>query len=274
MSDTKIYPTTYLDLPTSDDQPMGETEAHGIEMTVYLRDVLRYFYADDPMIYVASNNFVYYDPSDVKKNVCPDCYVIKGIPKIVRDSYQAWAEGGALPNLIFELTSHSTWRVDIDHKRELYQSWGCHEYFLYDLTADRILGHLLGYRLENGVYQEIPGGVQGRLYSEELQLELAHQDGHLRFFIPGASQPILTHWEKVEKLENERDQAEQDIHRAEQERIRAVALQLQAEKEREQERLWAEQEIKQERLRAEQAEAELARLKEEIASLGERNQDA
>lgn len=266
MSDTKFYPTTYLDLPTGDGQPMAETEAHGLEMTEFLRDILRDYYADNPMVYVASNNFVYYDPSNVKKMVSPDCYVITGIEKRVRDSYQAWAEGGALPNLIFELTSHGTWGSDIGQKRDLYQSWGCQEYFLYDLTADRILGHLLGFRLEKGVYQEIDLSVQGRLYSEELQLELAHHKGHLRFFIPGSPQPIATRWEKVKQLE----EAERERDRAEQERSRALAQKNQAEREREQLRQKAEQEqmkAQQEQRRAEQAEQELKELREEMAKL-------
>ncbi|MDF1662225.1 MAG: Uma2 family endonuclease [Planctomycetota bacterium] len=217
MSDTKIYPTTYLDLPTGDGLPMGETEAHGIEMSEFFRDVLRVHYADDPMVYVASNNFVYYDPGNVKKNVCPDCYVIKGIPKIVRDSYQSWAEGGALPCLVLELTSKSTWRTDIGHKKDLYQTWGCNEYFLYDLTADKLQEHLIGYRLRDGVYEELSPNSQGRLYSEELGLELAHDDGHLRFFGAGSPLPIATRWEGRAQERLRADQAERGRKRAEEE---------------------------------------------------------
>lgn len=283
MGDTKIYPTTYLDLPTGDGEPMAETEAHGFEMTDYLRDILRDYYADDPMVYVASNNFIYYDASDIKKNISPDCYVIKGIPKRMRDSYQSWAEGGALPCVVFELTSHSTWRRDIGFKRDLYQSWGCHEYFLYDLTADRILGHLLGYRLDNGVYQEIPLTIQGRLHSEELQLELAHHDGHLRFFIPGATQPIATRLENFQAQELRAEQAEQETFRIEQERLQAVAQQVRAEEEREQERLradrlenraeQAEQESAREQALREAAQLEIERLREEMSSLKDYRQD-
>ncbi|MDF1660318.1 MAG: Uma2 family endonuclease [Planctomycetota bacterium] len=246
MSDTKIYPTTYLDLPCSDGLPMGETEAHGLEMSEFLRDILRDLYADNPMVYVASNNFVYYDPSDVKKSVCPDCYVIKGIEKRLRDSYQAWAEGGALPCLIFELTSHSTWRSDVVFKRRLYQSWGCHEYFLYDLTADKLPGHLLAYRLQNGVYQEIEFNSQGRLWSEELQLELGHYQGHLRFFRPGSEQPIATRFEKVQEQKA----------LAREQRIRAEQAELELERER------TARDQKQAAL-----EEENRRLKEEVARL-------
>ena len=249
MSDTTSWPTTYLDLPTCDGEPMGETEAHGLEMTEYLRDILRDYFASEALVYVASNNFVYYDPSDVKKSVCPDGYVIKGIEKKVRPSYQCWTEGGALPCLVFELTSQSTWRSDTVYKRGLYQSWGCHEYFLYDLTADKIPGHLLGYRLMDGVYQLLEKDNAGRLFSEELRLELAHTNGHLRFFYPGENDPLPTRFERAE-------QAERNLTRAE--------------AEREQQRLRAEQaEDKEEvmRQRAESAEDELRRLKEELARL-------
>ncbi|MDF1664658.1 MAG: Uma2 family endonuclease [Planctomycetota bacterium] len=253
MSETEIYPTSYLDLPTSDDQPMAETDGHALEMTEFLRDVLRDHYAEEPMVYVASNNFLYYDPGNVKKNVSPDCYVIKGIPKRLRDSYQAWAEGGALPNLIFELTSHSTWRVDMEFKRDLYQSWGCQEYFLYDLTADRILNHLLGYRLVNGVYEEMAQGIHGRLFSEELQLELAHHEGHLRFFISGSKQPIATRWEEIRQ---QKLLAEEEHLRAEEERARADEQRVRADEEK---------------ARADRADLELKRLKEEMAKLREGN---
>lgn len=272
MSETTIYPTTYLDLPTSDGQPMGETEAHGLEMTEFLRDILRDYYAEDPKVYVASNNFVYYDAKDVKKSVCPDCYVIKGIEKRVRDSYQSWAEGGVLPQLIFELTSHSTWRSDAVFKRHLYQSWGCREYFLYDLTADRLPGHLLGYRLEDGVYREIPFTIQGRLFSEELQLELAHYQSHLRFFRPGSKAPIATRLENVEaqrrRLEEERLRAEEERLRAEDQRIRAEDQRIRAELE-ESRANRAEQERDELRRRAEKAERELEALKAKLREKGD-----
>lgn len=276
MSDTKIYPTTYLDLPSGDGQPMGETEGHGLEMSEFVRDVLRDHYADQTMVYVASNNFIYYDPGNVKKNVCPDCYVIKGIEKRVRDSYQSWAEGGALPSLIFELTSHSTWRADLGVKRDLYQSWGCDEYFLYDLTADKILGHLLGYRLNNGVYQEIPLSIQGRLFSEELQLELAHFQGHLRFFVPGAAQPIATRLEKSKRQQMEIESQQMEIEsqriQIEEGRKRAEKQREKAEEERKRAEETEEKRAKEQILR-EKAELEIERLRAEMAKLREQSQE-
>lgn len=242
MSETNIYPTTYLDLPVCDGQPMAETDRHALEMTEFLRDVLRDYYADEPMVYVASNNFIYYNPRNVKESVSPDCYVIKGIEKKLRPSYQVWTEEGRLPQVIFELTSEGTWRSDTVYKRRLYQSWSCQEYFLYDPFGKRIPGHLIGYRLENGRYEPLVLNDQGRLLSEELELELAHWEGHLRFFKPGSSTPLPT---RAERADQEYKRAESEKHRADKEQTRA-----------------------------DKAERELERLRAELATLKEKNHGA
>lgn len=270
MSETDIYPTTYLDLPVRDGQPMGETDRHALEMTEFLRDVLRDYYADEAMVYVASNNFVYYNPRNVKESVSPDCYVIKGIEKKLRPSYQAWTEGGRLPQVIFELTSERTWRSDTVYKRRLYQSWSCQEYFLYDPFGIRIPGHLIGYRLENGRYEQLVLNEQGRLVSEELQLELAHWEGHLRFFKPGASQPLPT---RAERADQEQQRADKELERAEREQARANKERQRADEERERaDKEQARAELERERAeeqckRADEAERELERLRAELAAL-------
>lgn len=52
-------------------------------------------------------------------------------------------------------------------------------------------------------YQAWAGNERGRFWREELKLELAYQDGHLRFFDPGAQAPIATRSEAAEWAEAE-----------------------------------------------------------------------
>ena len=118
------------------------------------------------------------------------------------------------------------------------------EYILFDPTGDHLPLRLRGLRLVDGVYVEIEM-TNGRLYSEQLGLELVPDGIRLRFFDPvqGRYLPTLE--------ESEAQRQESDIRRQEAETQRQKA----------EARVTVEQTARQE------AEGENERLRRENAEL-------
>lgn len=152
--------------PASDGKPMGETGLHVIDLTQTLQ-CLRTFFANDPDVYVGANMFIYYVPGDKRRSVCPDLFVVRGVPKRERRRvYLTWVEGKA-PDFILELLSRNTEKKDLGSKKRFYQNrFRTREYFLFDPED----GHLMGYRLVGGRYRRIPPDHRGRVVSEVLGL--------------------------------------------------------------------------------------------------------
>src|SRR4051794_10023110 len=101
--------------PVRDGKPLGEDEPH-IRETMNCIQFLQVWFRNRPDVYVMGNNFVYWHEGFPRDSVSPDCYVVFGVDKRVRASYKSWEEGGKLPNVVFEFTSKSTMRNDIDQK--------------------------------------------------------------------------------------------------------------------------------------------------------------
>ena len=102
--------------PSSDGEPMAETGWHWRE-TVEITHMLEDRFRDEPEVYVASDNFLYFVEGDPRQVVSPDVYVVFGIPKRLRRFYKLWEEGAA-PAVVFELTSRKTRREDFGKKRD------------------------------------------------------------------------------------------------------------------------------------------------------------
>src|SRR2546421_3224618 len=86
----------HLYYPVSDGKPMGETDWH-VNSIIETISVLGVRYADQPDVYVAGNNFVYWEEGNPRKRLSPDSYVVFGVPKFDRPNYKSWEEGGHLP---------------------------------------------------------------------------------------------------------------------------------------------------------------------------------
>ena len=93
-----------------------------------------------------------------------------------------WEEGKP-PDFVLELSSRSTYRNDIGEKKVLYASvLEVKEYYIYDPEGE-IQSNFIGYRLVDGVYEEIDF-VDSRLRSSVLGLELGERDGVLGLYNP------------------------------------------------------------------------------------------
>jgi Uma2 family endonuclease len=202
--------------------------------------------------YAGGSMFVYYSVEQAREVASgrsyfrgPDIFWVDGVARTpIRKVWLAWEEGGRLPDVIVELLSPSTAKIDRVDKKDLYaRVFQTSEYFLYDPEIRK----LEGLRLVGTAYQPMIPSGQGRFWSQQLGVFLGlwhgtydHQeDDWIRLFRPdGTLVPA-----KDEQTEAERHRAEAERHRAEGERQRAEA----------------------EHQRAEKAEAEVARLRALLA---------
>ncbi len=185
-----LPPKDRVEYPTSDGRPLAETELHGREIIALLLMLEQYF-ADRADVYVWGNNFIYYEEGNPRACFSPDCYVVFGVEKKERDCYKVWEEGGHIPSVVVEVTSRKTRRED-DEKKAKYSSLGIREYFMFDPKGEYIKDFLRGFRLEDGVYVPITPNAAGRLESRELNLELCLTPEHrIAVFDPKTRKQLL-----------------------------------------------------------------------------------
>ena len=221
-----------VEYPTSDGKPMAESDIH-LQVAIYVIQALQDHF-EGQTVYVAGNNFLYYEEGNPRACVSPDAYVVFGVTMALRDCYKAWEEGGKLPDVVFEFTSRSTRGDDLGRKRQRYeQRLGVQEYFLFDPRAEYLQPPLQGFRLEQGGYVPLEP-VEGRLHSERLGLDLVQEGRWLRLWNPQTHQWLLTRREIREQAETARLRANEEAQRA------AAAAAACAEAEAENARLRAE----------------------------------
>jgi len=198
--------------PDSDGKPMSETDYHSNAM-VWLRDVLQDYFAaagrDD--VYVGMNLLLYYEQGNPSGRRDPDVLVAKGVGNHWRLSFRVWEEN-AVPQVIFEISSPSTWRKDLGAKRRLYERLGVAEYFLFDPQGVCLNPRLQGFRLAQGVYVPLTPSVDGSLTSDELGLRLTVEGAMLRLTDRQSGAVLLT---RSERADEERLQTEQERRRSE-----------------------------------------------------------
>lgn len=176
--------------PTSDGRPMAETDYHR-ELMFDLIHTLQARYAARPDVYVSGNLLVFYRPNDRRRHLSPDCFVVFGVPKGERLNYLTWEEGKG-PDVVFELTSKTTRREDVETKFELYRDvLKVKEYFLFDPFEDYLTPSMQGFRLRAGAYQPIRM-KGGRLPSRLLGVHLERVSHTLRLWEPSTGQLLPT----------------------------------------------------------------------------------
>jgi Uma2 family endonuclease len=191
--------------PETDGEPMAETDFQRNPL-IYAVKALEFHFADNPHVYVSGNLLIYYEKGNPKKCVAPDVFVVMGVPNYERPIYKIWEERKG-PDVVIEITSHSTRQRDERDKPLLYAWLGVQEYFQYDPTGDYLTPALRGRRLNRGYYDLLPLIKRPRgllvLPSHVLNLEL-HLDGkQLRLYDPVNNRYLLSY----EESEIERRQA-------------------------------------------------------------------
>jgi len=199
-----------IEYPESDGQPMGETGFH-ITLITYLLSMLRDFFRQRSDVYVGANMLVYYHEGDSRKYVAPDVFAVFGVSNDERRIWKVWEEGKG-PDVVFELTSKSTWDEDLGTKKGLYEWLGVQEYFLFDPLGEYLRPALRGFRLTEDGYREIEsmiapgGGLQ--FESEVLGLLLRAEEGELQLYDEAMGERLLPPPEMAEARREAEDRAE------------------------------------------------------------------
>ena len=128
----------------------------------------------------------------------PDLLVAFGVDPVAYKASNAYviSEQGKPPDLVLEIASRRTGRVDTREKREDYAALGIGEYWRFDETGEHHGARLAGDRLVEGEYtaiaiEELPdGSLQG--YSAALGLNIRWEQGELVFYDPATGRPIAT----------------------------------------------------------------------------------
>ncbi|MDE0659567.1 MAG: Uma2 family endonuclease [Gammaproteobacteria bacterium] len=211
-------------LPSSDDEPMADSDTQLWPLTYSIHAIAARFAARED-VYVSGDLFVHYVARreagmPVHGQIAPDVLVVFGVEDRVRDSYVVWREGKP-PDFVMEISSNRSWRRDRTEKRTIYEAMGVKEYFIYDPREKFRPPRLIGLRLQQSRYREIPlepmpNGKRG-LRSTTLGL-YARVDGggRLRWFDPTGGGYLRTY----EQLDRERRDAEQRQRAAEAELAR------------------------------------------------------
>lgn len=211
-------PLTY---PSADGTPVAETYLHLYAILITLEVLRQYLIGQQAT--VLGNQFMYYSQGYPKLRVAPDVMVIFGVEPGGRDNYKIWEEG-AVPSVVFEITSPGTRQKDEGFKFTLYEQLGVQEYWLFDPKGEWLEDMLIGYRLHGDTYEPITDGR-----SEPLKLRLIPESSLISFYREDTGEKLLIPDELAEELQQQRQQTTQAMERAEQEQERADRAEAQVE---------------------------------------------
>ena len=215
----KIGSAPTLVYPSSDGEPMAETERHR-KLLTDLVDIIDRHFLRHPDVHVSGNLLLYYEEGNPRKVISPDVFMVRGVSKKELRTYKTWEQQPTL-DFVLELASPSTFHRDFNEKKEIYEKiLRVGEYYIYDPYGE-IEPAFIGFRLVNGMYQEI-AFVEGRLPSTVLGLELGERDGVLRLYNPATEEWLYPAWELVDNAEARAQQAEAEL-----EKVRAALKRLQ-----------------------------------------------
>jgi Uma2 family endonuclease len=206
-----VLPPTQIE----SDEPPLESDLHRQQIDLLIRQ-LHYWWQDRQDFYITGNLTVYYNLQQLKSRDFrgPDVFVVLGAEKKDRRSWAIWEEEGKYPNLVIELLSSSTVRVDKGPKKILYQDvWRLPEYYWFDPETLE----LAGFRLVDSHYQPIEPTAAGYLPSQQLELLLGIHENKLRWFTAEGELIPLPEEAERQKAEQERQRADQERQRADQE---------------------------------------------------------
>ena len=201
-------PTETADLyPESDGKPMAETERHFRELLKNFNRIENHF-IHMPDVYVLGDMMMYYEEGNPRKSISPDIFVAFGIGKKERRIYKIWEEGKP-PDFVLEFASKGTYRNDMTRKVQLYAEIGISEYFVYDVDRRYLPTPLIGFRLIEDAYVEISALATGGMPSVTLGLEFHVLDESLGIYDPEAEAWLKTSAERAEDAEERVEAAEE-----------------------------------------------------------------
>jgi Uma2 family endonuclease len=150
-----------------------ESARHHQQMTVLIES-LEHAWRDRQDFYVGGNMFLYFSETQARRNDFrgPDVFVTMNTSRRERRAWVLWEEGGQAPDVIIELLSEKTERVDRGEKMRVYaRALRIAEYFLFDPFSKVFEG----YELDSlsAQYRPKQPDPEGRLVCKRLGLLLA-----------------------------------------------------------------------------------------------------
>ena len=163
------------------EEPPLESYAH-LQQILILLQCLEWLWQERNDYFAAANLTIYYSPNQKKSEDFrgPDFFVVLGTERrLDRKSWVVWGEGGKYPDVIVEILSPSTAKIDRGEKKQIYQDiFRTPDYFWFDPETLE----LQGFRLMEGQYQAIEPTDRGWLWSDLLGLFLGIYQQQLRYF--------------------------------------------------------------------------------------------
>ncbi len=190
------------------DEPPLESDLHREQIELLLA-CLKWLWQERNDYYATGNLTIYYSEENITTRDFrgPDFFVVLGTDNHPRRSWMLWAEGGKYPNVIVELLSNSSQKVDKTTKKELYQdTFRTPEYFWFHPETLEFQG----FRLMSSKYQPIKATDEGWLWSEQLELFLGVSDSKLRYFTQD-KQLVVTPEERAAAAEKQAEAAQQRV---------------------------------------------------------------
>ena len=189
--------------PEQREDDMGETSIHAKLINQFLATLLS-FLKNRKDVFLSGNMNLYYQEKNPNKWYAPDLLIAFGVENHERSSYQVWKEE-VFPQIIFEVASERTWKIDISEKLEFYSKEGAEEYYILDpefayLPAPMLAFHREGERLLSSTITD------NRIFSPRLGLEIVRTEKGFRLFNPNTNEFLQTLEEA--QLEIERLKAE------------------------------------------------------------------
>ena len=219
----------YATFPEDDGEPMAETQVNSIQMIDLQWALLELARRQGRApVAVGGNQLMYWNPRNGREHVSPDVYMVLDYAPPLPAKWQTWIEG-KFPEIVFEISSPSTWRTDVggrwEDKPALYKRRGVREYYIFDPQA-AVQPALRGYGWVEGEWQRyelLPsGGLWSPLLGTELRVlpmgenEWRPAGPWLRVLDPDTGEPIPVPDEQVHLEQQARLAAEQWAHDAEQ----------------------------------------------------------
>ena len=228
-------PSPPTDLIFDDGEPL-ESNRHRIAMNVLIDSALTAL-QEQTDSFTGGNMFVYYSRSQAMNRDFrgPDFFVALDVDgSRDRKGWVTWEENGRYPNVIVELMSPSTAKVDKGIKKELYErTFHTADYYVYDPFQPE---SLQGWHLNASQrYEPLVPNQNGWLWCETLNIWLGTWSGSIQREPPTGTCQWLRFYDAQGNLvllpqEAERQRAEQEQQRAEAERQRAEQEQQRAER--------------------------------------------
>ncbi len=228
-------PMPPTDLIFDDGEPL-ESNRHRIAMNVLIRSMLTALtHRND--YFAGGNMFIYYSSAQARNRDFrgPDFFIVLNVDgRTDRQGWVVWEENGRYPDVIVELMSPSTAKIDRGAKKDIYeQTFRTPDYFVYD-PFNR--NSFQGWHLDtNQKYQRLSQNEHGWLWCQRLELWLGTWEGTidretavwLRFYDQAGNLVLLPEELAQQQAETAQQQAETAQQQAEAAQQRAETAEQQ-----------------------------------------------